>query len=755
MNTRFHHRRLLLAALVTTLTQGAAVAEEEQFPTIDVTASPLIEKQTLNTSIVGEEELQSLAPVSSDTTRLLRNTPGLNIQGSGGVSSHPVIHGLADDRLRIKVDGMDLISACGNHMNPPLSYIAPTNVGSATVFAGITPVSVGGDSIGGTILVDSPEPEFAIAGEGVLTTGEIGAYYRSNGDAYGGNIAAAVAGEKLSLSYSGSYAEAGNYHAGGDFKPAGPAAAGRGWLDGDEVGSSMYKSINQSISMALQHENHLVELKIGVQDIPYQGWPNQRMDMTDNDSTQVNLRYEGQYDWGVLEARVYNEHTRHKMQFFDDKLFWYGPNPTLDGVPCTPSGGKTGCAAGMPMDTEGDNTGVIVKAEIPLSERDLLRVGAELQNYRLDDWWDPSGKGMWPDTFWNINDGERDRVAIFGEWEAQWNSQWLTQFGLRGERVEMDTGEVQGYNDTYLVDENAFNAADRSKTDNNIDVTALARFTPDDTSSMEFGYARKTRSPNLYERYAWSTGGMAMRMINWAGDGNGYVGNLELEPEVANIVSATFDWHDAAEEKWGFTLTPYYSYIEDYIDAERCSSGGSVCTQANLDATDSFVYLQFVNQSAHIYGVDISGHFTFADDDRYGSFTATGLLNYSRGKNDDTDDNLYNIMPLNARLTVVHRLNKWTNTVEVDLVDGKDDVSQVRNELETGSYALLHLRSSYEWKQLRFDFGIENVFDKFYNDPLGGAYLGQGKTMSGDGVAWGTPVPGMGRSIYVGMNYKF
>jgi iron complex outermembrane receptor protein len=276
--------------------------------------------------------------------------------------------------------------------------------------------------------------------------------------------------------------------------------------------------------------------------------------------------------------------------------------------------------------------------------------------------------------------------------------------------------------------------------------------------SFEFGYARKNRSPNLYERYAWSTGGMVMRMINWAGDGNGYVGNLELEPETANTVSATFDWHDAEQEKWGFTMTPYYSYIENYIDAERCGNSrmmGSPCNAANLTATDQFVYLRFVNQSAHIYGVDISGHITFADDDRYGSFTATGLLNFVRGKNDDTDDNLYNIMPLNARLAVVHRLNKWTNTIEVDLVDDKNDVSQVRNELETDSYALLHLRSSYEWKQLRFDFGIENVFDKFYNDPLGGAYLGQGKTMSPTGVAWGTSVPGMGRSIYVGMNYKF
>ncbi|MCK5262652.1 MAG: TonB-dependent receptor [Gammaproteobacteria bacterium] len=762
MHSPFRHRRALLTTLITTIIHGTAVAEEARLPTISVTASSLNDSQTLNSSIIDAEALEALVPATSDTASLLSNVPGLNIQGSGGVSGLPVIHGLADDRLRIKVDGMDLISACGNHMNPALSYIDPTNVGRAAVFAGITPVSIGGDSIGGTILVDSADPEFAKDGEELLTKGEIGAFYRSNGNAQGVNLGATIANEELSLSYQGSTTKADDYKAGDDFKPAGPAAAGRDWLDGDEVGSTMYKSTNQSVSMAMRMDEHLVELKLGVQDIPYQGWPNQRMDMTGNDSDQVNLSYEGDYDWGFLEARVYHENTRHKMQFFDDKLFWYGSStgmPTADGEPCTPSGGMMGCAAGMPMDTEGVNDGVVVKADIDLSADDLLRVGIETQQYRLDDWWDPSGKGMWPNTFWNINNGERDRLALFGEWESQWSSQWLTLFGVRGEQVSMNTGEVQGYNTTsadYLAESTAFNAADRKKTDNNIDLTALARYTPEDTRTIEFGYARKTRSPNLYERYTWSTGGMAMRMINWAGDGNGYVGNLNLEPEVAHTVSATLDWHDAAQEKTGLKVTPYYTYVDDYIDVIRCTSTVNMnCGLANQTATDAFVYLQFDNQTASLRGVDISGHYPLSDNTEYGSFSATGLVNYVRGKNEDTGDNLYNIMPLNAKLAVVQRVDSWANTVELELVDEKTDVSQMRNETQTSGYGLLHLRSSYEWKQVSFNMGVENLLDRFYNDPLGGVYMGQGKTMSGTDVPWGVPVPGLGRSIYVGANLKF
>lgn len=755
-NPAFVPRLLSLLVAASLLPATAGASDPTPLTTIVVEGTPV----PLTPAATEVENLPALRATTSDTASLLLDVPGVSLYGGGGVSSLPSIHGLADDRLRIKVDGMDLISACGNHMNPALSYIDPSNVDSIQVFSGLAPVSVGGDSIGGAIHVKSAEPEFATAGQGTLHKGEAGAFYRSNGNAFGGNLSATIASETVSMTYSGSTAQADDYKAGDSFKPAGLAAAGRGWLDGDEVGSSMYKSRNQSLGFALRHENHLVELKLGKQDIPYQGWPNQRMDMTGNDSDQINLRYAGQYDWGKLEARAYRENTRHKMQFFDDKLYWYGGGAVPDGdSSCIPSGGMAGCAAGMPMDTKGKNTGAVVKADIPLSARDLLRVGGEVQQYRLDDWWDPSGKGMWPNVFQNINNGERDRLATYGEWEAQWNPHWLTQLGLRYEKVDMNTGTVQGYNTTsaaYLAESTAFNAADRKKTDHNLDVTALARFMPDAMRTVEFGYAQKTRSPNLYERYTWSTGGMAMRMINMAGDGNGYVGNLDLKPEVAHTFSATANWHDAAKEKWELKVTPYYTYVKDYINASRCSSANANCGAANQTDTTEFVYLQFANQDAQLYGIDISGYMPLAKTVAYGNFTATGALSYVRGETTSgADDNLYNMMPLNAKLAVVQSLGSWTNIAEVILVAAKTDVSSERNELETAGYGLFNLRSSYNWKQVRLDVGIENVLDRFYNHPLGGAYSGQGKTMSGTDVPWGVSVPGMGRSIYTGLTVKF
>ena len=51
---------------------------------------------------------------------------------------------------------------------------------------------------------------------------------------------------------------------------------------------------------------------------------------------------------------------------------------------------------------------------------------------------------------------------------------------------------------------------------------------------------------------------------------------------------------------------------------------------------------------------------------------------------------------------------------------------------------------------MRIDLGVENLFDRRYALPLGGAYVGQGRTMTHHRHAWGVPVAGPGRSLYAG-----
>ncbi len=707
----------------------------------------------------GEPELAPQRAATSDSAQLLQDIPGVSLYGAGGISSLPVVHGLADDRLRTQVDGMDLMTACPNHMNSALSFIDPSSVTSVEVFAGITPVSLGGDSIGGTIQVKSAPPKFAKADQDFLAEGQAGTFSRSNGNARGYNFGATLAGRHVNLSYAESHSEADNYRAAKDFKlPGAWQAMGERSLAGNEVGSSEYGgSRNRRLGLALAYADHLVELSVSEQRLNYEGFPNQRMDMiasspdpadpanylVDKDQPSnvnklANLAYTGQYAWGQLEARVFHQDLKHHMDMIQDRF--YGML--------------------MPMDTEATTLGGLLKGSIELSPADTLRVGSDFQNYRLNDWWPPLGPvpgSMSGDDFWNIRDGRRDRLGLFAEWEAQWTPTWLTLVGLRSDTVTSDAGQVQGYAPgfgNYGADAARFNARDHRRQDNNIDWTLLSRYTADATQTYEAGFARKTRSPNLYERYPWSAFSMAALMNNFVGDGNAYIGNLDLKPEVAHSFSTTADWHAADQTSWGFKATAYLTYVDNFIDAKRCDLSG--CGGAsNLTKTNGYVSLQYVNQSAQLYGLDLSGHSLLGRREGFGSLTLSGALNYVRGKNRTTGDNLYHMMPLNLKMALVHRLAGWTNTAEILWVDNKDIISQVRNEVQTSDYSLLNLRTSYDWTYARIDIGLENALNQFYLMPLGGAYLGQGNSMTTNGIPWGMSVPGKGRSFNVALNLRF
>ena len=753
--------RSIICALPALASPGAALAADDaatKLPTVTVTEKKPDSEPPLGETLLDRSGLQRSRSVTGDTATLLRNLPGVSLYGAGGASSLPAIHGLADDRLRIKVDGMDLIASCPNHMNPALSYLDPTQVDALKVYAGIAPVSLGGDSIGGTIVADTPSPEFAPAGQSSLVKGQAGLFLRSNGKGGGVSLAATYATETFSASYAGALRQADNYTAGGEFKTN--AATGRvdHMLPLDEVGSTAYKTYNHSLGLALRSGAHLVEVKFGLQAVPYQLYPNQRMDMLENTQQRINLRYRGQFGWGSLDARLYREAVEHAMDFGADKRFWYGALSGA-GAPCSPLGGPpASCAAGMPMHSESSNTGATLKARVALGETDAVHLGAELQRYRLDDWWPPSGGGMWPGTFWNVADGQRDRSALFAEWEGRRGAQWTTLLGLRFERVKTDAGNAVGYNraaaatGNQFADAAAFNARSHARTDNNWDLSALARYKLDAARDIEFGFARKVRSPNLYERYTWSTWAMAAVMNNFVGDGNGYIGNLDLKPEQADTLSFTFDWH-TADRRWALKATPYTTRVADYVDAIRCVSGGA-CTAANASANNQFVVLQYANQSARLWGLDLAGHMPLAST-RWGDWGLEGLLGQSRGVNRDTGDELYNIMPLNARLTLTHRIGAWDSGIELEMVEAKKRLSDVRNEVRTPGYSLLNVRASYAWKRARIDFGIDNLFDRFYRLPLGGAYVGQGTTMSMNGVPWGVAMPGTGRSIHIGLRLDF
>jgi len=254
------------------------------------------------------------------------------------------------------------------------------------------------------------------------------------------------------------------------------------------------------------------------------------------------------------------------------------------------------------MNTHGRDLGYSVKWSVPIPEHHSIVVGSELQRFTLDSVW-PAVAGtapyMGPNPFVSMNNGVRSRLAWFAEMHNQWTPHWSTLLGVRNDTVWTDARPVSGYSPLYATDADAFNALSRTRTDIDFDATLLARYEPNAQVTFEAGYARKTRAPNLYERYAWSTDWMTSGMINWFGDGNYYVGNVNLRPEIAHTVSGTATWHDRTRQDWEIKVTPFETYVRNFIDVNEVTD--------RMRGMSMFSQLMFANHNSRIWGVDVNG----------------------------------------------------------------------------------------------------------------------------------------------------
>lgn len=708
---------------VTTLRNIAVVAGAEAKVQVVLSLAPVRTRITVEpVSVDSGASVRRVNEWDRDNSRnsaeLLATVPGVSLRGNGELASVPMLHGLGDGQTKLVVNGMTVSNACPNHMNPPLSYIAPSNVGEITVMAGITPVSEGGDSLGGTISVQSPPPVFATAGRGVIENGNVSSFYRSNGDNYGVSTSEWIAGGHFGIGYTGAWMASSDYTDGA----------------GHKVTSTYAQSTDATLTVAAQERGNLLVLRAGVHHIPYQGFVNARMDMVRNYATSLNLHYRKPLRHATLNAHVFWQSTSHSMNIGRDKSKF--PMPMF-----------------MPMNDHGVDLGYTVKVEVPISTRQLLRIGNGFHRFDLNDTWPPvAGMApmMGPNSFLNINNGHRTRVGSYVELASRWSEKWTTLAGVRNDTVWSDAGPVHGYSAMYAADANAFNASNRARADVDFDATAMTRYKANAYADIELGYARKSRAPNLYERYEWSTNLMASSMIGWFGDGNYYVGNIDLKPEIAHTVSGTLVLHDRLNSLWRLKLTPYVTRIHDYIDVN------TLTTVTKGETT--FAQLRFANHPAVIYGGDLSGDVALWKNARLGSATLNGVGGWLHGERLDTHTGLYEMMPLHLQVNLDEAIKLrpgggFSGGVGVDAVGRKSNVDPQRFEQATPGYTLFSVHAGYGRPHLEVSAGVNNLLNKEYEMPLGGVnmdnYLASGSKSKVE------PVTGRGRSVSFSATIRF
>jgi len=163
--------------------------------------------------------------------------------------------------------------------------------------------------------------------------------------------------------------------------------------------------------------------------------------------------------------------------------------------------------------------------------------------------------------------------------------------------------------------------------------------------------------------------------------------------------------------------------------------------------------LQFTNIDAEFYGLDVNGSRFLSQSGKWGTVNLKARASYTRGKRKDGPEDLYHIMPLNVKIALEQSFQQWANTIELEWVDEKDDVDQVRLENKTAKYTLLNIFTQYRWHNTTLNFGVRNLLDESHDLPLGGVSLAQWRD---DGMMGPfESLHGPGRSAEMGIRYDF
>lgn len=633
-----------------------------------------------------------------DSAAMIESVPGAAVVRNGAQTGILQLRGLSQDRVKIRIDGMEISPACPNHMDPPMHYISPADIEAIQVTAGLTSVVQGGDSIAGTVTANTKGLRYSTSG-GFEFSGRAKAGYSGANSGHESNLSFNLGGSGAALRYSGDTLQ------GGDLKYAGGTARLTG-----------YDSVRHQLEGGIKAGDGEAGVSFGQHRSKDVGTPALGMDMIKDDAHSVRVGYNGRFNFGSgtsniagsVEARIYQHKIDHEMNNFTLRTY-------------------TPAAQRMKAPATSDDNGFVLGFTLPKGA-DIFRVGVDGHNNDFNVYQQSLGSGMIRDL---VPNASRDRQGIYAELEAKPDPTWRTVLGLRHETVSTSASTVarsMGAGDA--AERDAFNLASRDKTDRNWDLTATARHTVGSALAWEFGIARKIRSPSLIERYLWkpsSTYGSA--------DGQNYLGKIDLKPEVSNQLAVSADW-----QQGGAYVKPtfFYNRVNDYIQGVAARSAANVAV------------LQFSNIRAQLHGID--GAFGYQLD---GAWKLDGILSYVRGENRDNNDNLYRIAPLRMTLALEYNSGPWNAAVEGKGAARQTHVSAYNAETETGGWGILNLRAAYRFGKLaKVSVGIENLFDKFYADHLSGKNTVNNAALGG-GLAIGQRVPNAGRFAYVSAEYSW
>ncbi|MDH2925526.1 hemoglobin/transferrin/lactoferrin receptor protein [Nicoletella semolina] len=241
-------------------------------------------------------------------------------------------------------------------------------------------------------------------------------------------------------------------------------------------------------------------------------------------------------------------------------------------------------------------------------------------------------------------------------------------------------------------------------------------------------YNEAYRAPSVEERFTSGTHFRAGSIVNT------FRHNPDLKPETAKnkelAAHLHFDNLLTQDDNASFKTTLFQNDVEDFINLDVFKS----------DPNDPRIYTsdvsQFKNvQNARLRGIEVESRYQTS------RFGLTFSYAQTRGKDRSKQTHLANIAAdkFNVSLNYAIVPEKFTVGTQVSYYATQDRVPQTENARHSTpvmaypSYTLVGINANYaplkgEWKNLRLDFAIENLFDKEYQ-PAFSMMKGKGRNV--------------------------
>lgn len=601
---------------------------------------------------------------SADAGTYLTSIAGISTSRMGGHGTDPVIRGQQQTQLNIINDGAMIHGGCPSRMDPPTSFASPRTFDSVTVLKGYQTVRYGAGGTGGTVLFErNPVPFTA---DEIATQGAAGGNYETNGQIRSA-YADAAAGNKyaqIRALWSGSKGD--NYTDGG----------------GNKVRSGFSANSYSLIPVWTPTEDTTIKAsteRSETKDVLYAGM----MDSPEGSSLTHRLSLDHHVQDNLLKSlslKTYINTVDHTMD-----------NYTLRD------------STGMKMRTpsESDTLGGSLSGDLMIADMPVT-LGIDLQNNERDAWSytgtalessaDTISARIWPDVLIR-------QTGFYAEANPKLSEKSRLRFGGRFDWVQAKARDADTVYGTSSA--NALYLAHYGKTADDVNehnVGGLLRLEHDLAQGLTLftGLSRSVRTADATERYLASNSSMAsMRRV----------GNPDLAPEKHH----QFDI--GASHVMGnsnTTMSGYVDYVQDYImkDLARGQDGILVSNGATI----------YRNINARLMGLEIENEYRILPD-----WTLVSSLSYTYGNNDDDNDALAQIPPLEGRIALEYAKDIWSFGTRFHFATRQnriDDQTSERDIGQTGGYGTIDIYGKVNVHPFEIRLGATNLLDKQYANHL-------------------------------------